>query len=134
MTYFNYFSFQTAVFTLLTADSTLSGLVTGIYDHVPDSALYPFIAIGESHVRDHSNVEKAGTEQQITLRIFSREAGRKQAAIIMERIVTLMHQGALTVSGQQVLMVRFLSSAITLLDDGRTYEGTLNFRVFLTEV
>jgi hypothetical protein len=74
-----------------------------------------------------------GTEQQITLRIFSREAGRKQAAIIMDRIVDVIHQGGVSISGQIVTSARFVSSTITLLDDGRTYEGILNFRVLLSE-
>ncbi len=134
MTYFNYFLLQSAIFSQLTADSSLAGLISGVYDHVPDDAIYPFITIGESQMRDNSNVQNAGTDQHISMRIFSREAGRKQAATIMERVVTLMHQGTLTVSGQQVLLVRFVSSTITLLDDGRTYQGRLNFRVLLTEV
>lgn len=108
-------------------------LVSGVHDHVPQGSTYPFVTLGEAESRDWSNVEKQGTQQQISLRIWSRESGRKQAAAIMERIVTLLHNASPSVSGQSLVSLRFVSSAIALLDDGATYRGTLIFRALLTE-
>lgn len=132
MTYFSHIPLQTAIYSVLTADATLDGLISGIYDHVPDDAEYPFVTIGEHGVRDWSNAEKQGTEQQVTLRVFSRDAGRKAAGTIMEQLITLMHNASLSVSGHSVVHVRFVSSNIVLLDDGRTYRGAVNFRVLLS--
>ncbi|MDX2073484.1 MAG: DUF3168 domain-containing protein [Alphaproteobacteria bacterium] len=133
MTYFSQFSLQQSLYQQLTGDTTLMALVSGIFDHVPQGTAYPFVTIGEAAIRDFSNAEKQGTEQQVTLRIYSREAGRKQASAIMERIVTLLNSADLTVSGQTLRSLRFLSSNIVLQDDGLTYRGTLIFRALLNE-
>lgn len=134
MTYFSQFSLQQSFYQHLTGDTTLMALVSGIFDHVPQSTAYPFVTIGEAIIRDWSNVEHQGTEQTIALRIWSREAGRKQASTIMERIVTLLNSSTLSVSGQALRSLRFVSSNIILQEDGLTYRGTLTFRVLLSEV
>ncbi len=110
------------------------GLVTGIFDHVPQDTAYPFVTIGEANIRDWSNVETQGTEQNISLHIYSREAGRKQAATIMERIITLLNSANLSVTGQNLRSLRFISSNIVLQDDGLTYKGTLIFRALLCDI
>lgn len=133
MTYHSHFSLQQSVYQSLTSDATLSALVAGIFDHVPAETSYPFITIGEATIRDFSNLQQQGTRAQITLRIYSREAGRKQSATIMERIVAVLHAGGMTVDGQVVHSLRFVSSAIELQDDGLTYLGTLIFRALLSE-
>lgn len=134
MTYLSHFSLQQALCQHLLADATLMGLATGVFDHVPQGTSYPFITIGEALIRDWSNAEKQGTEQAVTLRIWSRESGRKQAAAIMERIVTLLNGTSLTVTGQTLMSLRFVSSNITLQDDGFTYRGSLTFRALLSVV
>jgi hypothetical protein len=133
MTQFSHFSLQQALYQHLCGDAALTALVTGIYDHVPQGTQYPFVTLGESAIRDWSNAEKQGTEQVITLRIWSREAGRKQAATIMERITILLNSAALNVTGQTLVSLRFISSNITLQDDGITYKGSLVFRALLRE-
>lgn len=131
MTYFSHFSLQIAIFSLLNADDTLMQQVSGIYDFVPDDAAYPFITLGENNVSDWSNAENQGTQHQFSLRIFSRNSGRKEAANIMEQLVMLLHQGV-SISGHELAFLRVISSNIILLDDGRTYRGTLNFRCLLS--
>ena len=134
MTYFSQFSLQQTLYQQLTGDATLMNIVSGVFDHVPQSTAYPFIVIGESTIRDWSNVEKQGTEHTITIRIWSRAAGRKESTTIMERIVTLLNSANLSVSGQTLRSLRFVSSNITLQDDGLTYKGTLIFRALVSVV
>lgn len=133
MTYFSHFTLQQSIYQVLIADTTLMSLISGVFDHVPQDTAYPFVTIGEAQIRDWSNVERQGTEQQITLRVWSREAGRKQASGIMERIVTVLNNASLTVSGQTLRHLRFVSSNILLQDDGLTMRGTLVFRALLSE-
>ena len=133
MTYLTHFSLQQTIFQTLTADGTLMAMVTGVFDHVPQASEYPFITIGESQIRDFSNVEKQGTEAQTSIRVFSREAGRKESALIMERITHLLHHAILTISGQSLVDCRFLSSNIALENDGATHRGTLTFSVRMRE-
>jgi hypothetical protein len=133
MTYLSHFSLQQSIYQILANDATLGAMITGVYDHVPAGTEYPFVTVGEGESRDWSNAEKQGTEQLITLRIWSREAGRKQAAGIMERIVTLLHNTMPDVTGQNLISLRFTGSSIVLMNDGTTYRGSLSFRALLSE-
>ena len=133
MTYLSHSPLQQAIYETLTGDAALTALVSGIYDHVPQGTDTPFVTLGEANVREWSNAEKTGSEQQLSLRIFSRESGRKQAAIIMERIVTLLHNAAIAVTGCTLMQLQCTASSISLMNDGATYRGTLNFRALLRD-
>lgn len=128
---FSHYPLQQAVYQKLTGDTTLMSLVTGVYDRTPQDTVYPYISIGESHGRNWSNLGMVGMEHLLTLHIWSREGGRKQAAQIMERLHTLLHQGMLTVTGQTLVAIGFVDSAITVEPDGWTYQGRMRFTVLL---
>jgi len=131
MTYHSHFSFQRAIYQLLAADNSLSAMVSGVFDHVPQGSIYPFITLGEAQLRDRSDLEHSGTEVLLTLRVYSREAGRKEAADIMERITTLLHNTTPEMERHEVLSLQFHQSRIDLLDDGATYRGTIIFKALL---
>lgn len=133
MTYLSNFSLQQSLYQTLSGDSSLNTMISGVFDHVPQESAYPFVTIGECAVRDFSNALKQGTENRISLHIYSRAPGRKEASQIMERIVILLQNATLSVFGQQLISCRFTASAIALLDDGVTCKGTLQFAVRLTE-
>jgi len=133
MTHLSNFSLQQSVYQILSGDSTLNTLIAGVFDHVPQGSEYPFATIGECVVFDASNAEKPGTENRLSIHVYSRAAGRKEASVIMERIVTLLSNASFVVTGQSLIYSHFIGSKITLLDDGATYRGTLNLSVGLTE-
>jgi hypothetical protein len=130
---FSHLPLQKAIYQKLTGDASLMALVTGIYDRLPQHTDFPYIAIGESSGSDWSTKTTSGADQNLTLHIWSREGGRKEAAAIMERIHALLHDQAMTIEGQALVMSRFISSNILLDDDGWTYQGIMRFRV-LSEI
>ena len=79
----------------------------------------------------NNTLTTSGMQQVVTIRIWSREGGRAQAAAIMQRIHTLLHQAPLTVTGQTLVSIQFAGSTIILLNDGWTYRGTMIFRAVL---
>lgn len=131
MANFSHQALQKAVFQLLNADSTLMALVQGIHDHVPQSVVFPYISLGEAKSNDWSTKTTTGTEQRITIHVWSREGGRKEAATIMERIHTLLHESSLSVEGQTLISMRFISSTIELEKDGWTYQGSMQLHALL---
>lgn len=131
MPHFSHLPLQQAVYSRLSADATLMALVTGVYDFVPASAVHPYVTLGEMDGRDLSNAATPGMEFRFPVRVYMREAGRKQSATVMERIHALLHNAALTVTGQTLVGLRCESSDIMLLGDGATYRGTLRFRAQL---
>lgn len=133
MTYSTHQSLQQALYQHLKNDATLNDLVSGIFDHVPQGSEYPFVTIGEAQVRDRSNIEKGASDQLVTIRVWSKGEGRKEASAIMERIAAITSRAELTLSGCVFESISFLSSTIALQNDGTTTRGSMNFRAFVRE-
>lgn len=131
MAHFSHYPLQQAVFQTLAEDATLTGLVTGVFDRTPQGTAFPYVTIGDADGSDWSSKTTTGMQHDMAIHAWSREGGRKQAASIMERLHTLLHQANLSVSGQTLVMMRFTGSSILLENDGWTYHGTMRFRALL---
>mgnify|MGYP001384891170 FL=1 len=124
---------QTAIYTLLSGDSTLDGLVGNnrIYDEVPQNSAYPYVVIGEETTIDASTKDKDAQEFTQTIHIWSRYRGSKQTKEIAQRIYTLLHNVAISVSGASFVNSRNEFFTILLDDDGLTRHGVMRFRVVI---
>lgn len=131
MAHFSHYPLQAALYQALTGNSTLMSQITGVYDRPPQGTTYPYVTIGGMTGSDWSTKTTTGMEYTITLHVWSRAGGRKEAAQIMESLHTILHQANLTVSGQTLVMIRFIESAISLESDGVTYCGNITFKAFL---
>ena len=127
MAAFSHFELQKSLYAALTADAALSAMITGVFDKVPEGTAYPYVTLGNMTIRQNSTKTTHSLAIQATLSVFSRAAGRKEAAAIMDRIHTLLHQASLSVTGHTLILLRFAESSITLEADGMTYRGTLRF-------
>lgn len=131
MPVFNHYPLQKTIYQTLTGNGTLMALINGVFDRPPQGTPMPYITIGESHSQDWSSKTTSGVEHLLTIHVWSREGGRKEAALIMESIHTLLHQANLTVEGHSLVLIRYISSDITLENDGYTYHGNIRFRALL---
>lgn len=131
MSAFSHLALQRALYEEIAGDSGISALVSGVFDHVPQDTDYPYITLGEMIGRDWSTKTSNGMEFSVILNVYARERGRKAAAEIMELIHDLLHDGTLTVTGNQCVMIRFQSSDIRQELDGLTYRGAMRFQVLL---
>lgn len=127
----NYYNVQKAIYEKLTGNSQLMASVSGIFDHVPQETIFPFITIGDISSNSLPNLDKNGLEQKLNINIWSREAGKKQTSDIMEMIYGLLNNGTIIVSGQILVLMEFISNSIQLEDDGWTYRGIMHLRVVL---
>ncbi len=134
MSGFGVLAVQQAVYDKLNNDSTLSAMVMGVFDRVPEGAAFPYITIGDADSRDWSSMTTYGLECEITLGIYSRGGGRKQPLEIMERLYSLLHEGSLSISGHSLVQSRFERSEVELLSDGLTYRGRMRLRLYSMEV
>ncbi|MFW0776993.1 MAG: DUF3168 domain-containing protein [Rickettsiales bacterium] len=131
MTNFSHHALHKAIYQKLTEDATLINAVNGVFDLVPQGQEYPYITIGESTTSDWSTNTTTGTEHLLTIHVWSREGGKKETELLMERIHTLLHDGSLTIDDQTLVLSRFQSSSIELEGDGWTNHGRMRFRMLL---
>jgi Protein of unknown function (DUF3168) len=121
---------QTAIYSALSADATLTGLLGGtkVFDDVPRGTEFPYVTIGQSRVRDWSTGTDRGDEHIVTLHVWSRDNGRKSVEAIIDAIAAGLHDQPLAVTGHRLINLRRELSDIRRESDGETYHGIVRFR------
>ena len=129
------FELQKTIFTTLNGDNTITSTFSAtVHDHVPQGTSFPYIVIGEETMTDESSAKTLDFNNfTLTIHIFSRNRGRKEAKQIMARIYELLHTANLSVSGATHVNTRFEFSDIVKEQDGLTYHGVQRFRTILQD-
>lgn len=129
------FDLQSAIFSLLSGDSTLDGLVGNnkIFDSIaPQDTAYPYVIIGLETMRDVGTKTLDGNVYNVDIDVWSQYRGQKEIKEIMERIYNLLNNGTISVSGASSVM-SYVVNAVTLTEvDGITRHGIVNvdFTIF----
>lgn len=101
---------QVAIYERLTGDATLSALVDGVYDQVPEELPRDYVRIGDHLSTPDNDLTSFGREVTETLHIWTRRRGNKLGQDIAARVVELLdHQHrALSVllEGHRVVSIR----------------------------
>ena len=127
------FELQKTIFTTLNSDNTITSTFSAtVHDHVPQGTSFPYIVIGEETMTDESSTKTLDFNNfTLTIHIFSRNRGRKEAKQIMARIYELLHNQNLSVTGASHINTRFEFSDVIKENDGLTYHGVQRFRTIL---
>jgi hypothetical protein len=129
------FDLQTAIFSLLSGDSTLDGLIGNnkIFDSIaPQDTAYPYVVIGLETIRDVGTKTLDGNVYNVDIDVWSQYRGQKEIKEIMERIYNLLNNATISVSGSNSVM-SYVVNAVTLTEvDGITRHGIVNidFTIF----
>ena len=121
---------QQAVFSALTGNAPLIALLSGerVYDAVPARAEFPYVTFAQTSERDWSTGSEEGSEHILTLHVWSRGAGRKEALDIIGAVQTALIAEPLTLSGHRLVNLRHELSEARRDPDGQTYHGIVRFR------
>ena len=126
------FALQSAIYSSLSNDNTLTQVLgAGVFDEVTEGATYPFVALGEETAVDYSTKDLVGGETTINIHIWSQYKGSKETKNIMDKIHDLLHDSNLTVSGFNLINLRFEYSDIMRDPDGVTRHGVMRFRAII---
>lgn len=122
---------QKAVFSLLSNDSILSGLVSGIYDHAPDGAAFPYVSFGDVRMADWSTKTTRGLEYEFELHAWSRNGGKRQCSLIMDVVNDVLQVGTIVTDHGSIMSMTLKSAEIERENDAITYRGTMQYRAYL---
>ena len=124
---------QHALYTKLSGDGVLMGMLTGIHDITPQKSALPYIVIGGGQAQglpaDSVNI----TELTLELDIWTDASGRKPALTIMNRLFALLHLGTLTLSGFEQVVMQCVQADTVLAEQGVNLRGTMRVRVTVVE-
>ena len=102
-----------------------------VFDDVPESTSFPYVVLGEDNIQEFGTKDVDGTDTTLTLHIWSEYKGSKETKEIMDRIHDLLHDSSLSVSGFNLINLRFEFSDIMRDPDGKTRHGVMRFRAVL---
>lgn len=121
---------QQCVFSTLGAAPDVMALLGAprIYDQVPQPAVYPYVSFGQSLVRDSSTGTEAADEHMLTLHIWSRAEGRKEAHELIAAVRAALHDRPLTLPGHRLVNLRHEYSEARREPDGDTIHGLVRLR------
>jgi hypothetical protein len=131
MSSFDVLPLQAAIHAALIEDAQLMEKVHGVYDYVPQNVSFPYVVWEDSQARRWGNAQQEGIEQLLTLHVYSRGAGRKEAGDILHRLNELLHHATFTVEGYALISLTLRSVRIELGKDGLTYQGTAQMQALL---
>ncbi len=125
------FPLQQAIFSALNVSAVTSNLSCGVFDDVPQSASYPYIVLGEETAVDFSVKDIQGGDFTVNIHVWSQYKGSKETKQIMDKIHDLLHNINLTVTGFNLINLRFEFSDIMRDPDGITRHGVMRFRAII---
>lgn len=120
-----------AVRNALLSHSSISGIVSGVYDAVPDKTDYPFISISMVDESDWSSVARNGMRVEFKLNVYTRHNGTKQCLELAEYIYAALHHESLSLDVDELVSMRFMESSTRILDDGRTEFMQLDYHAYV---
>ena len=126
------FALQTAIYNTLTNDSNLTNtLGTSVYDDVPEGSSFPYIQIGQDTINEYGTKDLDGADTSLTLHIWSQYKGTMQTKNIMDRLHSLLHDSNISVTGFNLINLRFEFGDILRDPDGVTRHGIIRFRAII---
>lgn len=124
---------QPAIVSKLKSDAALMNIVTGVFDDVPQGQKFPFIQISEGEETPLNTFGRKGRESSITISIFSRYKGFKEALQIYSKVDQLLDGVPLDLPTFQLVYLQNDSMNMILGPDNKTRQIPVKYRAFVQE-
>jgi hypothetical protein len=128
---------QKTLWTELTSDPVLMGLVTGVYDsaYVPQDEAFPYVTIGDATFTDRSSHTHRGFEAELTIHVWdqSDNRGRKKVQEIQAEIDRLLHTVNICIDGWNIINFRQIFVEVIVDADNVTMHGIQRFNLMIGE-
>jgi len=113
----------------LMADGGLDQILAGgkVYDRVPRAAQHPFVVFGDVSSEPADGDGDGTLEHRLEILVFSREAGRREASDIADRVRSVLDGAALTPAGHRLAGLRHRDTVVSTSRDRRAYQARLRF-------
>lgn len=112
-----------------------SRLSVPVYDHIPNDAPFPFVALGDDTEVDWSAKSEPGEEVTHTIHVYSRWSGMKETKDIKDQVIrALTEERELDLGDEFRIALRRPDSANSFREDEKTRHSVLRMRYLIEEV
>ena len=121
---------QAAVYATLTANAPFMAVAKAVYDDVPELGGFPYVSFGEGTENPWDTFGQNGSDATITLHVWSRYTGFKEAQAINDLMIGLLdNQTGIAVTGYGLVLLNVENSVQLRDPDGITRHIATRFRV-----
>lgn len=128
---------QEAIYKRLNGNAALKKIITAIYDEIPQEldepeskGKYPFVVIGDDQIDPWDTDSQDGFECTVTIHVWSRYRGKKEAQNIQKHIYSAIHNKPLSIPGYQVLEPTQTAQDVQPEDNNTVRHGTQVFKIY----
>lgn len=124
---------QKTIYTRLSTDPNVTGLVTGVFDEVMEGTVLPYVQIGDDTVVPYDSKTEMGEDMTLTLHCWSAGPGKTNAKKIMDAVLQSLTATPLPIDpGFEVDGI--FREYLEVLQDGNVYHGICRFRVYIKQI
>jgi len=124
---------QVSIKAKLDANSTLTGMLANgadsIRDFVREDDAFPYIVSSEVVSRESDTMLYNGYDNLVSIHVYSRYKGQKEAKEIAEQVYNSLHKQDLTMSSGTHILTKFNSANYLIDADGETRHVVMNFKI-----
>ena len=125
---------QKSLYDVLRADSQITSLLKdgqdSVFDYVPTKSERPYLVLGESIAEPFETQTETGLKMTVSLHIYSGYRGMREIKDIMRAVYDqLHHKSDFTITNQEVVMCRLVSSRVAVEDKGKTRHSVQRFEI-----
>jgi hypothetical protein len=125
---------QATLVARLLADADLVALVDDrVHDGAPRATAFPSVTLGETGQADWSSDNEPGGEVGLTLHVWSRAIGKREAWMIIGHLMRLLHDAPLTLDEHALVTIRVTFAEVRLDPDGMTEHGVVRIAALIED-
>lgn len=126
-------SLQKSVYTRLSTDPNVIGIVTGVFDEVLEGTVLPYVQIGDDTVVPYDSKTEMGEDMTLTIHCWSIGPGKTKAKQIMNVVLQSLTAAPLIID-QGFQIDGIFREYLEVLQDGNVYHGICRFRVYIKQI
>lgn len=124
---------QRAIVERLSGDATLAHLMgqvqAQVFDYVPEHTEFPYFTYQQVQVLEDDTTTTNGFVVIFAIHVWSQYEGTKESHTLLQRVYELLHEKYdFTLSGYQLINLRYQFSEVMRDPDGQTYHGVARYR------
>ncbi len=121
-------SFETVIQSNIYA--AISGVISvPVYDQAPQDVSFPYVTIGEANAADNDTDTDDTQLTNYTLHVWSRAFGKKEAQLIIGELKDALHLLKFSEAGYTFTENYRLTTDCFVDSDGKTFHGTITFKL-----
>ena len=124
---------QKALYSRLTTDAVLMGMVEGVFDQAAEQQAHPFVEFGPSDATEDDADCIIGAEYASQINVWSRYNGQLEAKRIADRVKKVLHRIELPLTDHAMVAIWVQQIRILQDPDGETTHGVVDVRALVEE-